>query len=411
MTGRGINLDPLNPQGAPVPAILKAHGFDTVRLVARHDAANTVEKYAAACRAVGLGVLQIITSESQGQPIANATFAQFGNEPDGQPPSSWVMPAGQYVEQFNLYAGTYPQFKWIAAGLAAGDYTAAFWRSVAPRLEHCAGFSLHPYGKGIADAKALILAHQRVTPSLPAYVTEWNRPAVEIPGFAWMLRNYTAGDWWFAWSDGMVAPFGLVDASGNPKPELAVLSQVPATRFYKPPGPPTPTPRPITWVSSPNYWNGRPHGSPVAIVLHTMAGSLSATDGWFGNTASQVSAHYGVGLDGSLHQYVKLGDRAWANGVLEPGNDWPGPPLNPNEVTVSIETEDRGDPTQVVTDQEYAAALYAGWQAKQVYPGIQWLLRHTDISPHTRPNCPGNRWINSGRFAALATALGLKTLI
>ena len=32
---------------------------------------------------------------------------------------------------------------------------------------------------------------------------------------------HTAAVFWFCWSDGMVAPFGLVDTSGNPKPSYA----------------------------------------------------------------------------------------------------------------------------------------------------------------------------------------------
>lgn len=140
-----------------------------------------------------------------------------------------------------------------------------------------------------------------------------------------------------------------------------------------------------------------------------MGGSLAGTDSWFNNPASQVSAHYGVGLDGALHQYVKLEDGAWANGVLEPGNSWMGPAgINPNLLTVGIETEDKGNAAQVVTDAEYTSTLAAARLALARYPSIRYLLAHTVISPRTRPNCCGPRWVGTGRFEQLATELGLE---
>lgn len=143
-----------------------------------------------------------------------------------------------------------------------------------------------------------------------------------------------------------------------------------------------------------------------------MAGSLAATDSWFAQTVSQVSAHTGVGLNGERHRYVVFGDRAWANGVVEPGNKWAqvGRAGNPNDWTLSIETEDLGLATEPVSDLEYAAVLEECQVWLTVYPNVAWLLKHADISPASRPNCPGSRWIQSGRFAALAAALNLKTL-
>jgi hypothetical protein len=163
------------------------------------------------------------------------------------------------------------------------------------------------------------------------------------------------------------------------------------------------------WIGSPNCWRGHGGFKPVAIVLHRMAGTLSACDAWFVQSAAQVSAHYGIGLQGQQHQYVALADSAWANGILEQGNTWPGPQGNPNYQTISIETDDNGSGTTPVTDAQYAATLQVANLAKQTYPSIQWLLRHTDISPRSRPDCCGARWVNSGRFKDLATKLSLKT--
>jgi N-acetylmuramoyl-L-alanine amidase len=139
-----------------------------------------------------------------------------------------------------------------------------------------------------------------------------------------------------------------------------------------------------------------------------MAGTLAGCDSWFNNPASGVSAHYGVGLDGQVHQYVDLAAAAWANGILESGNRWPGPACNPNYVTVSIETDDNGNPTGVaVSDAEYQAVLNVGALVLQQYPGISGLMTHAVISPQSRAGCPGDRWVASGRFADLAAALHL----
>lgn len=152
----------------------------------------------------------------------------------------------------------------------------------------------------------------------------------------------------------------------------------------------------------------------MAIVIHTMSGTLAGTDGWFGSSASQVSAHSGVGLQGQRHRYVKFSDRAWANGVLEPGNKWGQihGVDNPNQWTLSIETEDKvNDVVVPVSDLEYEATLAECEDMLKSYPNVRWLLKHADISPHSRANCPGARWVETGRFADLAATLGLETLV
>ena len=168
-----------------------------------------------------------------------------------------------------------------------------------------------------------------------------------------------------------------------------------------------------------NRWIGRPYGPPIAFVVHTESGGESGTVAEFLSSASQFSAHYTAALDGTLKCYVDPSDRAWANGILEPGNQWPAvasdcgidPIINPNQVTVSCETEDGGDLCQPVTDRQYRAVLCAAQEAKRRYPrSLKYLLCHADISPQSRANCPGDRWTASGRFAALASELGLKTV-
>ena len=167
----------------------------------------------------------------------------------------------------------------------------------------------------------------------------------------------------------------------------------------------------IDWIGSPNHSNGRGGMKVVALVIHTMSGSLAGCDAWFQNPAAQVSSHYGIGLAGEQHQYVRLENASWANGILQPGNDWVkivGNAQNPNNQTVTVETEDRGSGATPVTDAQWGSTLAVCQVAMQRYPGIRYLMGHNTISPQSRPNCCGKRWWDTGRFQQLADALGLE---
>ena len=141
------------------------------------------------------------------------------------------------------------------------------------------------------------------------------------------------------------------------------------------------------------------------------------TDSWFRNPAAQVSAHYGVSLSGAIHQYVDLSNTAWGNGILEAGNTWGSlliaigaaslAGINPNQLTVSIETEDLGHPGQDVTPAMFDSVLAACWAAKVRYPTIRALAGHNVISPQSRAHCPGERWRDSGWLTNLALQLDL----
>jgi LysM repeat protein len=165
------------------------------------------------------------------------------------------------------------------------------------------------------------------------------------------------------------------------------------------------------WAGSPNYWPGRPSGQPIALVIHTMGGSMIGAQGQFASISSGTSAHFGIGLDGRVQQYVQLSDRAWANGWLEDGHSWPGPVwVNPNDLTVSIETEDFGSPDQAVTDAQFQATARIGRLVLSQYPSIRYLMTHRAISPQSRAEDPGPRWLAKGKMEALANTLGLKLI-
>jgi N-acetyl-anhydromuramyl-L-alanine amidase AmpD len=168
--------------------------------------------------------------------------------------------------------------------------------------------------------------------------------------------------------------------------------------------------------TSTNRWFGRPYGPPIAFVLHTESGGQSGTVAESVTSSAQFSAHYFAGIGGTLECWIDPGDRAWSNGIVEPGNRWVtiaeacgvDPALNPNHVTVTCETEDLGDQHLPVSDRQYRAVLCAAREAKRRYPdSLRYLVRHSDISPQSRHGCPGSRWSSHGQFESLAREAGL----
>lgn len=112
----------------------------------------------------------------------------------------------------------------------------------------------------------------------------------------------------------------------------------------------------IIWKGSPNFTPGRKGFSPTLIIVHVMGGTLLGTDAWFNNPKSQVSAHYGIGLNGEIHGYVKEEDTAWHCGVIHNPTfqglvHVNGVDTNPNKYTVGIENEGTG--TSEWTDKQY----------------------------------------------------------
>jgi len=100
-------------------------------------------------------------------------------------------------------------------------------------------------------------------------------------------------------------------------------------------------PEPIVSVpaSTANYTVGRLGYGINGVIIHTMVGTLAATDATFENPARQASAHYGVACDGSvIHQYVPEADIAWHCGRFY--TDASDPLANCN--TIGIEHCDNG---------------------------------------------------------------------
>lgn len=140
----------------------------------------------------------------------------------------------------------------------------------------------------------------------------------------------------------------------------------------------------IAWTGSPNHYNGRNGYHVDHITLHIMVGHLTGTDNVFQSPRSAASAHYGIGGDGTIHQYVDERDGSWSDANYASNNS-----------TISIEHEGgmEGIPcTQACMDA--SAALCAdiaqryGWDHlwHDGLNGNIWLHREVPGTDHA--GCP-----------------------
>lgn len=161
-----------------------------------------------------------------------------------------------------------------------------------------------------------------------------------------------------------------------------------------------------------NFLKGRPAGfAPEAIVIHIIDGSLRGADLHFNDPASLVSAHYAVGKDGSIHQFVEESDTAFHAGVVvNPTWQLLKPRVNPNFYTIGIEHEGRPDdawgPAQYESSAELVAEVAARWSIPLTPDRV---IQHRQI--RASKSCPGSQadlgdLLNRAR-AAQAPAEGL----
>lgn len=139
----------------------------------------------------------------------------------------------------------------------------------------------------------------------------------------------------------------------------------------------------ITWIGSPNHYQGRNGYHITHITLHIMVGHLTGTDSVF-SRPNGASAHYGIGADGTIHQYVDENDGSWSDANYASNNS-----------TISIEHEGgmNGIPcTQACMDA--SAKLCADIARRQGWTHLQhnglngniWL--HREIPGTDHAGCP-----------------------
>lgn len=159
-------------------------------------------------------------------------------------------------------------------------------------------------------------------------------------------------------------------------------------------------------VHTPNYHQGRRGFLPEAIVIHIMEGSLSGTDSWFRTETSQVSAHYGIGRKGEIHQYVQESDTAFHAGrvnapswslIKRTGNGF----INPNFYTIGIEHEGGDDTDWTDAMYQTSSSLIRDISQRWNIPlDRQHVIGHHEI--YSLKTCPGNK-VDINQLIALAS--------
>lgn len=152
---------------------------------------------------------------------------------------------------------------------------------------------------------------------------------------------------------------------------------------------------------------------PQLIVLHIADGTYDGTKAWFMNQSSQTSSHFIVAKDGRICQCVSLKKMAWCNGTSTAkgeskyfGNSTVDLVRslggNANEYSVSIECEGMWSETLgALTDAQLEAVAwlvgYIQAEVKKIWNHTilsdrRYIVGHNEISPKTRPNCPGQKF-------------------
>lgn len=161
--------------------------------------------------------------------------------------------------------------------------------------------------------------------------------------------------------------------------------------------------------TTPNFVVGRGGQRPRGIVLHTTVGSWDATRSWFADPGAGVSAHYLVGLDGRVAQFVDEEDTArHAGRVKDPtvglaaeggGSD------GVNPITVGIEFEDGGEPFDArrgAAQYEIGARLIAEIAGRWRIPlDREHVIGHREV--FAKKGCPGD--LDVGRLLERAREL------
>jgi N-acetyl-anhydromuramyl-L-alanine amidase AmpD len=114
---------------------------------------------------------------------------------------------------------------------------------------------------------------------------------------------------------------------------------------------------------------------------------------YFAQDPARKSAHYIVGLDGTIVQCVAEKDGAGANCCLEAGHDsfWPTG-INLNVLTISIEHVDPtlNNSTPVTEAQKRASFALVADICRRHKIAASHIVGHRSINPVTRSFCPGN---------------------
>lgn len=162
-------------------------------------------------------------------------------------------------------------------------------------------------------------------------------------------------------------------------------------------------------IPTSNYGQGIGRASGAVVCHIAECDTISQLDNWFQNPLAGVSANYGVGTDGTIHQYVDsivASDAAYVHGIIN-HPDATFTALynahnheNPNTWALGIEHVGRSGFNQVtgvgivhpLTELQFIASVeLSAWLCSVcgIDPSNDTILGHYQIDSINRPGCPG----------------------
>lgn len=145
------------------------------------------------------------------------------------------------------------------------------------------------------------------------------------------------------------------------------------------------------WVGTTNFNMRKPN---FVVIHHTAQNSCDQTLKTFTMTKTQVSAHYVICKDGSIHHMLNDYLRAWHGGVAKWGNN-----TDINSASIGIEIDNNG--TDVFADAQINSLLLLLGNLRKAYaiPPANF-IGHSDIAPSRKvdPNVhfPWKKLADSG---------------
>ena len=165
----------------------------------------------------------------------------------------------------------------------------------------------------------------------------------------------------------------------------------------------------ITQRPSPNRTIGRQRHTPDLIVLHTTGGTFTSAINTILNPSSQASYHFVISKSGEIVQAVDIENMAWANGTTNSGDNRDNRHstievvrtrrVNANLYSISVAFGDM--PTGIPSEAQINAVVwlirYIRTEVERIYKFTIPFARtnivgHNEITPITRPDCPGRRF-------------------
>jgi N-acetylmuramoyl-L-alanine amidase len=126
------------------------------------------------------------------------------------------------------------------------------------------------------------------------------------------------------------------------------------------------------WIGAVNFNLRKPN---FVIIHHTAQNSCEQTLKTFTTTKSQVSAHYVICKDGTVHHMLNDYLRAWHGGVSKWGNN-----TDINSSSIGIEIDNNG--FEPFTDQQISSLMNLLSSLKKAYTiPVANFIGHQDIAP------------------------------